>query len=76
MLIEINGLKEFNEKYGFLAGDELLQLVANALKTSSADDKNKLVARLGGGSFAILTSNLNAQEANGMVPSACRLALS
>ncbi|HIE12430.1 MAG TPA: GGDEF domain-containing protein [Desulfotomaculum sp.] len=51
-ILDVDELKEVNDKYGHLAGDELLKELAQALKRSvRASD---CVARFGGDEFAIL----------------------
>jgi len=49
---DVNGLKIINDAFGHIKGDEIIQLVANSLKTECrADD---IIARVGGDEFCIL----------------------
>ncbi|MPM02991.1 hypothetical protein SDC9_49250 [bioreactor metagenome] len=49
---DVNGLKMINDAFGHEAGDELIELVAQVLKTECrADD---IIARIGGDEFVIL----------------------
>ena len=52
VLLDIDGMRSFNEAHGIAAGDRLLSEVANALReTCRATD---FVARYGGEEFAVL----------------------
>jgi diguanylate cyclase (GGDEF)-like protein len=50
LAIDVDGLKEINDRHGHAAGDELLQLVARAI--SSALRTSDVVARVGGDEFS------------------------
>lgn len=50
--IDIDGLKEVNDRYGHKAGDRMIKSVANILKGHFR--KSDIVARLGGDEFAVL----------------------
>ena len=52
MLIDIRGLKSFNDRFGYKVGDDVVQAVSEALLESSR--KTDLVARYGGDEFAVL----------------------
>lgn len=62
IMIDIDCFKGFNDTYGHVAGDECLQDVAHALK-SSVHFHGDVVARYGGEEFAIIMPNTNASEA-------------
>lgn len=52
MIIDINGLKEVNDNYGHLKGDEMIVSVAEYLKHCCRSTDT--IARLGGDEFAVL----------------------
>ncbi|CAN5706529.1 hypothetical protein BH20ACT14_BH20ACT14_14260 [soil metagenome] len=52
---DCRGLKQINDTYGHVVGDELLRRVAGALTSSVRD--HDLVARVGGDEFAILLND-------------------
>lgn len=60
-LVDINNLKMTNDKYGYLAGDELIKDVAKNLKDQFEDQAT--VYRIGGDEFAILYNTLNREDA-------------
>jgi diguanylate cyclase (GGDEF)-like protein len=65
IMIDVNWLKQTNDEYGHLAGDELLQCTAEVLRmTLRAED---VVARIGGDEFAILLAECNASSAETIV---------
>ena len=51
ILIDLDGFKAVNDEHGHLAGDKLLQAVAERLKKSAGD---AFAARLGGDEFAVV----------------------
>ncbi len=61
LLMDIDYFKKFNDKFGHLAGDEVLQEFAKRI-----DDEcgcNKTFARFGGEEFAVLLIETSLQEA-------------
>ena len=60
-LVDINGLKQTNDNYGYLVGDELIKKVAKNLLT--AFGKVATVYRFGGDEFAILCSVITREKA-------------
>lgn len=61
VVIDVNGLKDVNDKYGHEAGDKMINLVAqNIQKTMRETD---VVARTGGDEFVVLLTNTAAYGA-------------
>lgn len=52
LLLDIDRFKAYNERFGHIAGDSLLQKLADVLKATARTTES--VARYGGGAFAIL----------------------
>ena len=61
MIIDINGLKRINDKYGHEKGDEIITRVAQML--ISACRETDTLARIGGDEFALLLPSINSQQA-------------
>ena len=55
LLLDLNGFKPVNDRYGHSTGDQLLQHVAHRL--SRLVESDWILARLGGDEFALLTSS-------------------
>ena len=53
-MIDVNDFKQVNDKFGHLAGDKALQLVANAIHNVS-DRQQGFCARYGGDEFVLIT---------------------
>jgi diguanylate cyclase (GGDEF)-like protein len=62
LYIDIDYFKRYNDRYGHLAGDEVLQQVARTI-ASMARRSTDVVARLGGEEFAILLPDTEAEHA-------------
>lgn len=70
---DVNGLKIVNDVFGHLAGDKMLQSIAEILKTSCR--KGDIIARWGGDEFIILlpnTSDVIAEEIIDRIYSNCK----
>ncbi|MDC8832473.1 sensor domain-containing diguanylate cyclase [Alteromonas gilva] len=62
LLIDVDAFKLFNDRYGHVAGDEVLKEVTATLCDSCLGNDD-LVARYGGEEFAVILPNTNAEQA-------------
>jgi diguanylate cyclase (GGDEF)-like protein len=62
VLLDIDDFKKYNDLYGHIQGDQLLQEFGELIKTE-AETKNYVVARYGGEEFSILMPNTNRHTA-------------
>jgi len=68
IMCDVDHFKDFNDKYGHLAGDEVLRTVSSILAENvRASD---IVARYGGEEFAILLMDANESRPNGLAEEA------
>ena len=61
-LIDIDHFKEINDKYGHLAGDKALRLIAKTIQQSLRE--SDFVARFGGEEFIVLLNNISPERLN------------
>ena len=61
-LIDIDHFKEINDKYGHLAGDKALRLIAKTIQQSLRE--SDFVARFGGEEFIVLLNNIGPERLN------------
>ncbi|MDW7651883.1 MAG: diguanylate cyclase, partial [Bacillota bacterium] len=66
IICDVDGLKLFNDSLGHDAGDNLLKVAANVLKSCFREED--MVARIGGDEFAIILPNSSVE----LVEAACR----
>lgn len=60
VMIDVDHFKRFNDRYGHLAGDELLRKVADVLREQVRP--HDMIARFGGEEFALLLPDIAAAE--------------
>jgi len=65
LMIDIDYFKQYNDRYGHLAGDDCLRRVASVLAQASTRP-NDLLARIGGEEFAMLLPGTSASGAIGV----------
>ena len=65
LMIDINNLKNTNDKLGHAAGDKLIQKAASTLKEQVRS--TDMVARMGGDEFAVLSIETNLENAEKLV---------
>jgi diguanylate cyclase (GGDEF)-like protein len=63
LLCDVDNLKELNDTHGHEGGDDALVRVAAALRASTGDGPDVLVARIGGDEFAVVLEGATAEEA-------------
>ncbi len=56
LMVDINGLKTVNDRFGHPAGDQLIQAVAHTLTHEFQQLPGSLVARVGGDEFVVLVT--------------------
>jgi len=64
-LFDLNGFKEYNDRFGHAHGDSVLQMFAKALKSSSR--KTDIVCRYGGDEFSIILPSTDDKTAKDIV---------
>lgn len=70
MMLRIARFKEYNQKHGFMQGDELLKFTAEAI-AKMAQGRAGIRARINGGAFAMVFSNVTAAAAAEMLSDLC-----
>ena len=61
LMIDLDHFKIINDTFGHAAGDEVIRMVGNAIKTGFR--KTDVAGRLGGDEFAVILKNTSLQEA-------------
>jgi diguanylate cyclase (GGDEF)-like protein len=61
VLLDLDGFKEINERYGHLEGDRLLAEIGSSLREETRAEDS--VFRQGGDEFAVIVPEVNAEEA-------------
>lgn len=68
LLMDVNGFKEINDRYGHLEGDNALRVLADTLRDIVLNNKRKLfVARYGGDEFAVVLEGRDENSVEGFV---------
>ncbi len=62
IMLDIDFFKKYNDNYGHVKGDKVLQKVGNLLETFRSSE-NDVIARYGGEEFVFILTNTNKQEA-------------
>lgn len=62
-LLELKSFKEYNDRHGYQAGDDLLRQATALLANIASTHPDSFCARLGGADFAMLIPNIDATEA-------------
>jgi diguanylate cyclase (GGDEF)-like protein len=72
LLVDIDFFKQYNDRYGHLAGDQCIRAVAAALQASLQRPAD-LVARYGGEEFAVVLPGTSASGAREVATRLCKL---
>ncbi|WP_256103726.1 GGDEF domain-containing protein [Streptomyces sp. ODS05-4] len=59
LLVDLDGFKAVNDRYGHAAGDAVIRATAGSLQEGVADRRGAVVARLGGDEFAAVVPLVN-----------------
>jgi|GEM_PF-6540733 len=62
---DVNGLKEINDHYGHMIGDEMLKIISAAIKKSCREDD--IIARVGGDEFVVILPKTPENKANEII---------
>jgi diguanylate cyclase len=65
MSMDVDGLKEMNDRYGHSAGDELLVAASSILQQNLRE--TDVVARIGGDEFGVLMPETDGSSTDGLV---------
>ncbi|BBL74929.1 EAL domain-containing protein [Methylomagnum ishizawai] len=57
LLMELADFKDFNNRHGYVSGDELLRKAAASIRTACPEEAGCLLARLAGGSFGVIATH-------------------
>jgi two-component system cell cycle response regulator len=65
LLLDVDHFKSINDGYGHQAGDQVLQVIAQRLRSAAADvgtGRQSSVARIGGDEFAVLLTDVRLEQ--------------
>lgn len=71
LLLQLGGFKEFNDEFGYQAGDELLRRTAALIQQSCDESTETLLARLTGADFAVVLTKTSADQVTELCKSLC-----
>ncbi len=65
-IIRVSDFTEYNNRFGYSEGDNLLKSVAFTIQSESVNIQNASIGRLGGAEFGILAPNMTLEEAEAL----------
>lgn len=71
-LIQILDLQAINQRLGFDTADTLLKAAADILRSCIGERDGTIISRLSGGDFAVITENMNTEQAEQIGSEICR----
>ncbi|EFM11239.1 7TM domain sensor diguanylate cyclase [Paenibacillus curdlanolyticus YK9] len=71
LMIDIDFFKRYNDHYGHIQGDSILQIVVNAIQACLDPDSGGLVARYGGEEFAVILPRCGKERAKRIADEMC-----
>ena len=71
LLVQIQGLKPYNDRQGYAAGDALVVKTSSIIKRHVAGNAHATAARLGGGDFALLIPGVGAEIGDKLAEAIC-----
>ncbi|WP_160397851.1 sensor domain-containing diguanylate cyclase [Paenibacillus sp. MMS18-CY102] len=71
LMIDIDCFKRYNDHYGHIQGDSILQIVVNAIQTCLNAERGDLIARYGGEEFAVILPQRGKVEAGRIAHEMC-----
>lgn len=73
LLLELVNFKSYNDKFGRMAGDQLLIQTARLLETHFKNEFNPIIARIEGACFAVVLLNKTSEDAQKIAMQICAL---
>jgi len=66
LLLQLNEFKQFNQEYGYPAGDQLLRRIGELLQKETGADSKVTLAHLSGADFALLLEDIDDEGVRGL----------